>query len=843
MRHEQSKVINSLDWNDTLSSHYQHKTPKQQQGKKQHYNTLFSDDDDDDPPPPQPWSTDPVPFGFPFAPSNPVNHNSYVDPLLNSATYHVHQAENALSTLKHVILQDGWKKVLKHKSGVVVHMMNGLYKADKTPIFKGEAVIHGFSPQSIFFVIGMRKLWDEQYEDGNLVENLNDTTSLTYEVTKPTTTSKSRDFSLVERIECTQNGSIIFVATSVESSKLPRVRGRTRAQIKLQGWTLEPIHSTGPPSTKVTFVLQENMKGWVPGFAKKSLARRPLVIARINDYLQKKAERSRTSSKPTLAPLTRGYSRRPSVLTQPPDLPTPSMNSPSQHAILIGSHSSTLNKRITFANQDTFTNTYSMTTNDMDAFPTVPSITSPDHQQQQDQQYMNTTSVPREHAVLTTGQISSTLDSARLPTPPPPQKQQEQQKLYPTHRHARKKSVALANIKQLYMSSDDDWVLSEEKDGVRYYSNGDYSRADGTLVGNWTLEQICSITHSFGARKLWDSEFKHGDILERFSQKDYLQRWIMKNGSNYVVTSTIDSDPGVIYTAATSVDDTRFGSGASSLGLYGWIFTPVKSKPQQSVNITMICEGKNVDMTALHSLIHFVVTHGCPPYIRRVAGKVLFEELVMDRLIYSLNYVVKHETSHAYRTRRSNPEKHWCTDIRVHSSMYARGFDVRVFPVSGTRVEVSAHYIKVFTTSPELDGKQVSVTVHSSHTGNITCNGDMICTLGDVPTRQTPTDNTEDVPTNDTHSSLQQTSHAIGSETPLTIDTTDIEQKIPSDQPPSSTSGVQVPPGYTLVPQHLHQNNSIIIISDDLTFNGQQLAVMFMAMLLCYYTGKFACAC
>jgi hypothetical protein len=29
-----------------------------------------------------------------------------------------------------------------------------------------------------------------RYEDGNLVENLNDTTSLTYEVMKPTATSK-----------------------------------------------------------------------------------------------------------------------------------------------------------------------------------------------------------------------------------------------------------------------------------------------------------------------------------------------------------------------------------------------------------------------------------------------------------------------------------------------------------------------------------------------------------------------------------------------------------------------------------------------------------------------------
>ena len=113
-----------------------------------------------------------------------MTHTSsgFVDPLLTSTAYHIHQAESALSSLKQIVWEDdynnnyvngregggngggGWKKTLKHKkSGVVVHMKNGgIHKADKTPIFKGEAVIHGFSPQSVLYVIGMRKLWDEQ---------------------------------------------------------------------------------------------------------------------------------------------------------------------------------------------------------------------------------------------------------------------------------------------------------------------------------------------------------------------------------------------------------------------------------------------------------------------------------------------------------------------------------------------------------------------------------------------------------------------------------------------------------------------------------------------------------
>lgn len=121
-----------------------------------HYNAIFSDDEDDHH---QGGS-----FSRWFTNSNNNNEtNYYVDPVLSSSTYHIHQADNALLTLKHVVAEkEGWKKALKHKSGVIVHMKNGLHKGDKTPIFKGEAIIQGFSPQSIFYVVGMRKLWDEQ---------------------------------------------------------------------------------------------------------------------------------------------------------------------------------------------------------------------------------------------------------------------------------------------------------------------------------------------------------------------------------------------------------------------------------------------------------------------------------------------------------------------------------------------------------------------------------------------------------------------------------------------------------------------------------------------------------
>lgn len=133
------------------------------------YHTVFSEDEDDSGPSASGSSL--AAAGNMFSSLLPSSMRSsshqhqsmgFMDPVLISPAYHIHQADNALSTLKQVVRDDGWKKALKHKSGVVVHMKQGIHKGDKTPIFKGQAIIHGFSPQSIFYVIGMRRLWDER---------------------------------------------------------------------------------------------------------------------------------------------------------------------------------------------------------------------------------------------------------------------------------------------------------------------------------------------------------------------------------------------------------------------------------------------------------------------------------------------------------------------------------------------------------------------------------------------------------------------------------------------------------------------------------------------------------
>lgn len=55
----------------------------------------------------------------------------------------------------------------------------------------------------------------------------------------------------------------MFASTSVTTPKVPRVSGRVRANIALNGWVLEPVDN----GTRVSYYLHVNVKTFVPAFA------------------------------------------------------------------------------------------------------------------------------------------------------------------------------------------------------------------------------------------------------------------------------------------------------------------------------------------------------------------------------------------------------------------------------------------------------------------------------------------------------------------------------------------------------------------------------------------------
>ncbi|GAA5870056.1 hypothetical protein JCM1840_003569 [Sporobolomyces johnsonii] len=212
-----------------------------------------------------------------------------------SSESYIGAAERALAKLQdlHSSPDSAWKRALKHKkSGAVVYVTkeksyvnpgrNEGSKGFYAPVFKSVLDIDGFAPPAVFGVVGSRKLWDDWYKEGSLVENLSDDSSLTYMCMKGIAGSSTRDLSLVEKVQGSPTGTICFATTSIVTPKVPRVAGRVRASIALNGWVLEPIRG----GTRISYYLHVNVKTFVPSFAAtKYLARRPTCIAKIAEYL------------------------------------------------------------------------------------------------------------------------------------------------------------------------------------------------------------------------------------------------------------------------------------------------------------------------------------------------------------------------------------------------------------------------------------------------------------------------------------------------------------------------------------------------------------------------------
>ncbi|KAG0141212.1 hypothetical protein CROQUDRAFT_83506 [Cronartium quercuum f. sp. fusiforme G11] len=216
-----------------------------------------------------------------------------------SSQHFINHIDSVMTKVKSLAADTTWYRVLKHRTGVEVFAKKkvAMIGNQKTAtVFKGEGLIKGYSPASVFAVIGSSKLWDEWYEDGNLVENLSEEVSLTYMCMQAVLGTRTRDLSLVEKVEATQNGAIYFCASSVDTPRVPPVPGRVRAHIELNGWVLEPVdlssngltQPTSTIGTKVSYYLQIDVKTFVPeAFSQRYLAKRPLCITKIDSYLQK----------------------------------------------------------------------------------------------------------------------------------------------------------------------------------------------------------------------------------------------------------------------------------------------------------------------------------------------------------------------------------------------------------------------------------------------------------------------------------------------------------------------------------------------------------------------------
>lgn len=258
-----------------------------------------------------------------------------------------------------------------------------------------------------------------------------------------------------------------------------------------------------------------------------------------------------------------------------------------------------------------------------------------------------------------------------------------------------------------------------------------------------------------------DDYFETGHVVERFSQKEYLIYTQMRSvfpihSRDFSLLTTLESDPatGSIHIATASVNDSLIPESKphvrGNVLIYGWVLTPIKSEQGKltAVKVTFVShldmQGTTPlppaivrlltsEMPACVDRVHWYLRqHGCPPYIRRVAGKVTTETFDSKDKVYHVVYIAKHTPSsssrHHQQRQHADPSL-WCTDIRTHRSMYSSGFTVEAHPAEQVRVELRADCmgIRIYTVSDAVEGQTVSIRIgpnlESGEKPQYICNG------------------------------------------------------------------------------------------------------------------------
>lgn len=248
-----------------------------------------------------------------------------------------------------------------------------------------------------------------------------------------------------------------------------------------------------------------------------------------------------------------------------------------------------------------------------------------------------------------------------------------------------------------------------------------------------------------------------GQVVERFSQKEYLVYTQMRSmfpihSRDFSLLNAIDSDPatGSIYVASASVSDNMIPEAKTHVRgrifVYGWALHPIRrGKSSIGVQVTFVShmelEGTaplppaivrqlTMDVPSCVDRVQWYLRqHGCPPYIRRVAGKITHESFDSKDKSYRITLIAKHKPSHHHQQKQQKDAiSLWCTDIRTHTSMYSCGFNVTTQPSQGVRVELRADDmgIRIYTEDDTMDGCAIEAAIIPNPPGSTpryTCNG------------------------------------------------------------------------------------------------------------------------
>ncbi|KAI9596398.1 hypothetical protein BDF19DRAFT_421918 [Syncephalis fuscata] len=166
------------------------------------------------------------------------------------------------------------------------------------------------------------------------------------------------------------------------------------------------------------------------------------------------------------------------------------------------------------------------------------------------------------------------------------------------HRHAEKSDAALQLLMSLFAddpsNSDSHWRPAGERSGVRISAHDTLMgsagtlpviRGDGIIEGGFAPREVMAVINSLGARKIWDTRFDGGKLVQIFNPTEWLAHIALKgtfpmmNRDVVVMTQFYrDERNGFLCYCSTSVEDSLVPIDPQKvrghLGLAGWVIRP-----------------------------------------------------------------------------------------------------------------------------------------------------------------------------------------------------------------------------------------------------------------------------
>eukprot|EP01118_Nematostelium_gracile_P006731 TRINITY_DN2171_c0_g1_i1.p1 TRINITY_DN2171_c0_g1~~TRINITY_DN2171_c0_g1_i1.p1 ORF type:complete len:252 (+),score=58.45 TRINITY_DN2171_c0_g1_i1:193-948(+) len=153
---------------------------------------------------------------------------------------------------------------------------------------RGIAVMRA-TPLEVFELvrnISVYKEWEPKIIESKLVQTYDDATTTNYLEFAPWFTLSARDVCFLQHAKKLRDGSYVVCWRSVEEPLVPRRRGIVRAKMSTSGFVITPLQR----QSLVTFVLQFDLKGWIPSnIINQITASQPMILSHIQNQIEPKS--------------------------------------------------------------------------------------------------------------------------------------------------------------------------------------------------------------------------------------------------------------------------------------------------------------------------------------------------------------------------------------------------------------------------------------------------------------------------------------------------------------------------------------------------------------------------